>query len=66
MISFQGVPGAYSDLACRNAFPEMETLPCASFQDAIDAVREGRAARRNPDRRHNRKARPRPQQRAIS
>jgi prephenate dehydratase len=43
MISFQGVPGAYSDLACRNAFPEMETLPCASFQDAIDAVREGRA-----------------------
>ena len=44
MISFQGVPGAYSDLACRNAYPAMETLPCASFEAAIDAVREGQAA----------------------
>jgi prephenate dehydratase len=43
LISFQGVPGAYSDLACRNAYPDMQTLPCASFEDAIDAVREGRA-----------------------
>jgi prephenate dehydratase len=43
MISFQGVPGAYSDLACRAAYPDMETLPCASFEDAIDAVRDGRA-----------------------
>jgi prephenate dehydratase len=44
LISFQGVPGAYSDLACRNAYPEMQTLPCASFEAAIDAVRDGRAA----------------------
>ncbi|WP_428490865.1 prephenate dehydratase [Rhodopila sp.] len=44
MISFQGVPGAYSDLACRNAYPAMTTLPCASFEAAIDAVRDGRAA----------------------
>ncbi|MEA2777156.1 MAG: prephenate dehydratase [Acetobacteraceae bacterium] len=43
-ISFQGVPGAYSDLACRNAYPAMTTLPCPSFEDAIDAVRERRAA----------------------
>ncbi len=43
-ISFQGVPGAYSDLACRNAYPEMTTLPCPSFEDAIEAVRERRAA----------------------
>lgn len=43
VISFQGVPGAYSDLACRGAYPDMTTLPCASFQDAIDAVRDGRA-----------------------
>ncbi|MCU0987417.1 MAG: prephenate dehydratase, partial [Acetobacteraceae bacterium] len=42
-IAFQGVPGAYSDLACRNAFPGMDTLPCPSFEDAIAAVREGRA-----------------------
>ena len=42
-ISFQGVPGAYSDLACRNAYPAMTTLPCPSFEAAIDAVRDGRA-----------------------
>jgi prephenate dehydratase len=41
-IAFQGVPGAYSDLACRSAFPTMTTLPCASFEAAMDAVRDGR------------------------
>ncbi len=40
-IAFQGVPGAYSDLACRAAFPAMTTLPCESFETAMDAVREG-------------------------
>jgi prephenate dehydratase len=43
-ISFQGMPGAYSDLACRQAYPTMTTLPCLSFEAAIDAVREGQAA----------------------
>ncbi len=42
-ISFQGLPGAYSHLACRNAFPAMEPLPCATFEDAFASVREGRA-----------------------
>jgi len=42
-IAFQGLPGAYSDLACRAAFPEMQTLPCASFEDAFAAVRNGDA-----------------------
>jgi prephenate dehydratase len=44
LIAFQGAPGAYSDLACRHAFPAMETLPCTQFEDAFAAVREGRAA----------------------
>jgi prephenate dehydratase len=44
LIAFQGAPGAYSDLACRHAFPEMETLPCTQFEDAFAAVREGRVA----------------------
>jgi len=43
-IAFQGQPGAYSDLACRRVFPAMTTLPCAVFEDAFAAVREGRAA----------------------
>jgi prephenate dehydratase len=42
-IAFQGLLGAYSDLACRHAYPAMTTLPCPSFADAIIAVREGRA-----------------------
>ena len=42
-IAFQGLSGAYSDLACRDAYPGMATLPCESFEAAIDAMRDGRA-----------------------
>jgi prephenate dehydratase len=42
-IAFQGLPGAYSQLACRAVFPDFETLPCAAFEDTFAAVREGRA-----------------------
>ncbi len=42
-IAFQGRPGAYSDLACRTAYPAWRTLPCATFEAAIDAVRGGAA-----------------------
>jgi prephenate dehydratase len=42
-IAFQGRPGAYSDLACRTAFPDLRTLPCESFEAAMDAVHEGAA-----------------------
>ena len=42
-IAFQGLPGAYSDLACRQVHPELATLACAGFEDAIAAVRDGRA-----------------------
>ncbi len=44
-IAFQGVHGAYSDMACRAAFPDMTTLACASFEDTFAAVAEGRAGR---------------------
>ncbi len=43
IIAFQGMLGAYSDLACREAFPEMQTLPCKSFYEAFKAVREKHA-----------------------
>ena len=43
IISFQGAPGAYSDLACRQKFPEAQTLPCDSFEEAFFAVQDGRA-----------------------
>ena len=44
MIAFQGVPGAYSHMACQAVKPEMEVLPCASFEEMILSVQEGRAA----------------------
>lgn len=43
IIAFQGYHGAYSHLACRDAYPDLETLPCNSFEDAFDAVGSGRA-----------------------
>ncbi len=43
VIAFQGARGSYSDLACRTAYPAMETLPCATFEEAFAAVREARA-----------------------
>jgi prephenate dehydratase len=40
-IAFQGEPGAYMHQACRQARPEMETVPCATFEEVIDTVRRG-------------------------
>ena len=42
-IAFQGVHGAYSDLACSVVYPEWQTLPCETFEDAFAAVTEKRA-----------------------
>ena len=43
-IAYQGVPGAYSHQACIEAFPRHSPLSCNTFEGAIAAVREGRAA----------------------
>jgi prephenate dehydratase len=43
LVAFQGVLGAYSHLACKNAVPDMEPLPCASFEDMLEAVQTGAA-----------------------
>ena len=40
-IGFQGEPGAYGHLACKEAYPEMEPAPHASFEDTFAAVRNG-------------------------
>lgn len=42
-ISFQGAHGAYSDIACREVFPGMETVPCDTFEEAFAAVQTGEA-----------------------
>ena len=40
-VAFQGHPGAYSHLACRQTLPHAEAVARASFEDAFAAVREG-------------------------
>jgi prephenate dehydratase len=44
-VAFQGAPGANSHLAALQFAPNCSPLPCYSFEDAIDAVKEGRADR---------------------
>lgn len=43
VIAFQGELGAYSHEAANRARPGMAPLPCATFEEVIEAVREGRA-----------------------
>jgi prephenate dehydratase len=43
-IAFQGEPGANSHIACKQAYPDYEPLPCATFEDAFARVRTGQAA----------------------
>jgi prephenate dehydratase len=42
-IAYQGEPGANSHIACRNVYPDMDPLPCATFEDALAAVADGGA-----------------------
>src|SRR5262245_53314051 len=40
-IIFQGEPGANSHLACREAYPDHEPVPCPTFEDCFAAVIAG-------------------------
>jgi prephenate dehydratase len=42
-IVFQGEPGANSHIACHEAYPDYEAVPCATFEDALTAVAAGEA-----------------------
>ena len=42
-IAFQGEPGANSHIACVEAYPHGEPLPCATFEDAFAAISSGDA-----------------------
>ncbi len=40
-IAFQGEAGANSHLACNEAYADYEPVPCATFEDALAAVKSG-------------------------
>ena len=42
-IAFQGVPGAYSHMACQAVKPDMDAVACASFEDMLGQVQNGQA-----------------------
>ena len=42
-IAYQGEPGANSDIACRDVYPDWKPLPCATFEDAFAAISDGKA-----------------------
>ena len=42
-FAFQGINGAYSELAGKNIFPEADSLACATFEEMFQTVREGKA-----------------------
>jgi prephenate dehydratase len=42
-IAFQGELGAYSHTACHEAYPDLDPLPCQTFEAALDAVRNREA-----------------------
>ena len=41
-FSFQGVKGAYSELAGKKLYPEASSLPCATFEEMFEQVRKSR------------------------
>ena len=43
IIAFQGELGANSHIACLEVYPEMEVLPCATFEDVFAAIQQGTA-----------------------
>jgi prephenate dehydratase len=40
-ISYQGEPGANSHIACLEVRPDYEPMPCRTFEDAFQAVKDG-------------------------
>ena len=40
-VAFQGEPGAYANLAAREALPHVAAVPRPTFDDAVAAVRDG-------------------------
>lgn len=42
-IAFQGELGANSHIACHTQYPDMQALPCDTFDGAFDALRSGAA-----------------------
>ena len=43
IFSFQGVHGAYSELAGKNIYPDSKSIPCKTFEEMFESVRDIKA-----------------------
>jgi prephenate dehydratase len=43
IFSFQGVHGAYSELAGKNIYPDSKSIPCKTFEEMFESVRNKKA-----------------------
>ena len=43
IFSFQGVHGAYSELAGKNIYPDSKSIPCKTFEEMFESVRDKKA-----------------------
>ena len=46
-IAYQGVPGAYSHIACTKLFPDEKYIPCDTFEIAMELVKNGNVDKLN-------------------
>jgi prephenate dehydratase len=44
-FSFQGVNGAFSELAGKKIYPNVDSIPCKTFEEMFECVQEGKADR---------------------
>ena len=42
-IAFQGMEGAYSNMACKECFPNAVTIACSSFESMIETTKNNDA-----------------------
>ena len=43
IFSFQGVHGAYSELAGKNIYPDSKSIHCKTFEEMFESVRDKKA-----------------------
>jgi len=43
IFSFQGIHGAYSELAGKNIYPDSKSIPCKTFEEMFESVRDKKA-----------------------
>ena len=41
-VSFQGIEGANSHLACKKLFPKAKVIPCETFEEVFETVKKNK------------------------